>query len=324
MTRILFIRFSSLGDITQALAAALALKNEFPRCEIHWVVRSDFETYLKEFPFIDRVWSLNRDKGFSELFSLGLQLHAQKYDLVYDAHSNVRSHVLCSILRILNPLQKIVRRPKERFKRFLLFRFRINRFPDPFRGATSFVTPLEKFLERKLSVPKPQMKSSDAVPAILLAPSAAWEMKRWPVPYWRKLIELMKDEKFVLLGGNQDTFLTEIQNKAPDRVTNLGGQWDWLQTLKAIQNARLVISGDTGVLHMADLLAVPTIAIIGPTAFGYPFRETSKVLETKMYCKPCSKDGRGKCVNRIYKKCLFDVSPEKVSWQAEELLGHSK
>lgn len=321
MFRVLFVRFSSLGDITQALAAALALKQERPSVQIHWVVREDFKSYLEQYPFIDRVWALKRDDGLPGLLNLSFQLHAQKYDLVYDAHSNVRSHILCATLRLLNPMHKMVRRPKERFKRFLLFRLRIRRFPSPYRGALSFVQPLERFFGKTLSIPKPQMRASAASPAILLAPSAAWEMKRWPVPYWRKLIELMKDEKFILLGGKDDAFLADIQNKAPDRVTNTAGTWNWSETLSAIQNAKLVISGDTGVLHMADLLGVPAIGIIGPTAFGYPFRDTSKILEAPMYCKPCTKDGRGKCVNRIYKKCLFDVSPEKVSWQAEELLG---
>lgn len=321
MKKILFVRFSSLGDITQALAAALALKQEYPEAELHWAVRSDFASYLQQFPIIDRIWSLERKEGFFGLIKMAIRFNNEKYDLVYDAHSNVRSHLLCGMLRLLNPLRTTLRRPKDRFKRFLLFRFRKNYFPNPYRGALSFVAPLESFFGKPLGIPKPVMHTSSMEPAILFAPSAAWEMKRWPVPYWRKLIELMKDEKIILLGGQEDHFLNEIKTKAPERVDNKAGKWSWNETLSAIQNARLVISADTGVLHMADLLGVPTIAIIGPTAFGYPFRASSAVLESSLYCKPCSKDGRGKCINRTYKKCLFDVSPEKVLWKAEELLG---
>lgn len=321
MKKVLFVRFSSLGDITQALAAALALKQEYPTIELHWIVRADFKSYLEQFTAIDRIWPLERSEGFQGLFRLSQQLNRENYDMVYDAHSNVRSHLLCFALRLLKPSRKIIRRSKERFKRVMLFSFRKNLYPKPFRGAMSFVKPLENFLGKSLPVPIPKIKSSSGASHILLAPSAAWEMKRWPVPYWRKLIELMKDEKFVLLGGKEDAFLTEIQNKALDRVENKAGLWNWNETLSSIKSARLVISGDTGVLHMADLLGVPTIALIGPTAFGYPFRNSSVVLETQLFCKPCSKDGRGKCVNRTYKKCLFDISPEKVQWAAEELLG---
>ncbi len=321
MKKALFVRFSSLGDITQALAAALALKQEYPALELHWIVRADFKSYLEQFSTVDRIWSLERSEGISGLLHLSRELNLENYDLVYDAHSNVRSHLLCFALRLLRPRISIIRRSKERFKRMMLFRFRKNYYPKPFRGAISFIKPLEKFLNKSLTIPLPQMKPTNGPAQILLAPSAAWEMKRWPVPYWRKLIELMSKENFVLLGGKEDEFLTEIQKKAPDRVVNKAAIWNWNETLSAIQNAKLVISGDTGVLHMADLLGVPAIALIGPTAFGYPFRKSSAVLETQLYCKPCSKDGRGKCVNRTYKKCLFDVSPEKVQWAAEEILG---
>ncbi len=322
MKKALFVRFSSLGDITQALAAALALKQEYPALELHWIVRSDFKSYLEQFSVIDRIWSFDRSAGLLGLLQLSRTLNQEQFDLIYDAHSNVRSHWLCFALRLLRPRITIVRRSKERFKRLMLFRFRKNFYPKPYRGALSFVQPLEKFLQKSLTIPLPRMQSKPNPSHILLAPSAAWEMKRWPVPYWRKLIELMENKNFVLLGGKDDTFLSEIQSKAPDRVTNKAGLWSWNETLSSIQNAKLVISGDTGVLHMADLLGVPAIALIGPTAFGYPFRETSIVLEAQLYCKPCSKDGRGKCINRTYKKCLFDISPEKVQWAAEELLEH--
>lgn len=322
MKKILIIRFSSLGDIAQCLGAAQALKNNYPNCEIHWATRSDFKGFLEQFSCINQIWDFDRKQGFLGLFHFASQLRSLHFDLVYDAHSNLRSTFLRVFLFRFST--KIIRRSKERLKRFFLFYLKINFFNKPYKGAHSFLLPLQAYIQPDSAplVPlKPESTNkSQSEFDILLAPSAAWPLKKWPEHYWLELIKLIQKRypgfKIGLLGGPEDQFQKLLQ----PNITNLAGQLSWSDTTKSISKTQLLISGDTGALHIADLLGTKNFALIGPTAFGYTSRQQSKVIETDLSCKPCSKDGRGRCHNRTYKKCLFDLTPELVFAEVEKAI----
>jgi ADP-heptose:LPS heptosyltransferase len=239
--------------------------------------------------------------------------------------------VLFSLLRFKLP-PKILVRSKNRFRRWLLFKFRMNALPKPFRGVASFQKPLLKWLsDEEVKAPqffvdptalaKAQETLGSAGKVISLVPSAAWEMKRWPIEHWQKLILELQFENFVLLGGPEDKFCEQIRSVAPDRVKNLAGQLSLQESAAISSLSKLVVSNDTGILHVADQLGVPTIALIGPTAFGYPYHQNSQVAEIELWCKPCSKDGRGKCINDLYKRCLVEVTPSKVAGQARAMMS---
>ncbi len=317
MQKLLIIRFSSLGDITQALAAAEALKRSHPQAVIHWITRADFLSFLQCFTCLDQVWSFNRKDGIIGLIRLALKLRQENYDFIYDAHSNVRSRILSILLCRWN--LQLMRRSKERIKRLLLFKARVNTFEMPYRGALSYLRPLIQDIPDVKNAPYLQVKpqppelTPDTTKTILLAPSAAWELKKWPTEYWQKLIQILQinlpQYKIALLGGPEDQFsnLTSIGG-----VQNFAGQLSWPQTTYAIKSSALLISGDTGALHIGDALNVPTVAIIGPTAFGHPSRANCQVAEHTLTCRPCTKDGRGQCHNQTFKKCLIEVTPEFV------------
>jgi heptosyltransferase-2 len=147
---------------------------------------------------------------------------------------------------------------------------------------------------------------------IALAPSAAWKMKRWPLSYWKKVIEFCPDKKFIVLGGPEDHFCQELEDLAPERVRNLAGKLNLIESCFAVSRSDMLISADTGLLHVADHMGKNTIALIGPTAFGHPSGPWVKVLETNLNCRPCTKDGRGHCKNKVYQSCLIQITPELV------------
>jgi heptosyltransferase-2 len=70
---------------------------------------------------------------------------------------------------------------------------------------------------------------------------------------------------------------------------------------------------------VADLFRVPGIALIGPTAFGYPSGPTVRVIEQAFPCRPCTKDGRGKC--RRARSCMEEISPGEVARLVMEMAG---
>ena len=97
--KILIIRFSSLGDIVQSLTAVDHLAHHFAQAEIHWVTREDFAELVSTHPGLKKVWSFRRQDGLKGLVQLAKTLRAEGFTHVYDAHSNVRSHLVSWILR---------------------------------------------------------------------------------------------------------------------------------------------------------------------------------------------------------------------------------
>lgn len=334
-SKILIIRFSSFGDVTQALSIPTKLMELGPQkqgFEIHWVTRQDLAPLLEGHPHLTRIWELNKSEGFWGLWRLIQALKKQRFSHIYDAHNNLRSHILgwflrppLALSRIFNP-PHFLRKSQKRWKRFLLFRFRINRYEMPFSGQRDLLEPLEKWgLNRRLP-PAPQiyvqpeaikkvevlLRENKFHSYIALAPSAAFPLKRWPLDHFKKLIELCPDSQFVCLGGPEDKFIDELVQIAPQRVLNLAGKLSLQESTAAISLARGLIANDTGLLHVGEQLGKKTIALMGPAPFGFPSRETTRILEIPLSCRPCSKHGQGPCINEKFHRCLVDIPAEQV------------
>ena len=312
--KILILRFSSFGDIVQALDVPTALRERFPGTAIHWAVRSDFREVVALHPHVDRIWTLDRQKGWRGLWKLATELRKEGFTHLYDAHNNLRSW----ILRLLLMPPHLVRRSKNRWKRFLLFKFRKNLFPWPFIGRKSFLAPLSKWgvSEALFQSPFPQLALPFEAPQkyVVLIPATAWAKKNWPRSHWVELIGLLQDQKLVVLGGPSDQFIDEIVTEAKHpSLLNLRGRLSLIESCAVVAGAKAVISADTGLMHVADQLGRPTLALIGPSAFGYPGSKSSRTLEVQLDCKPCSKDGRGPCQNQTYQKCMIDIRPTDVA-----------
>ena len=322
--KVLIIRFSSFGDIAQALSAAAACKKQWPECTVHWLVREDFADFLKLAKPVDQILSFARSSGMWGLLRLARLIAQSNYTHIYDAHNNLRSQLLVFFLRLQIGFWwqiQFARRSKYRLRRFLFFKLRWPVLPQPFIGALSYLTPLKKFGIKPI-IPDGSFyqSASGATSGVVLLPSAAWPLKRWDTEKFKQLITQFPQQKFTVLGGKADTFCAELQKVAPNRVTDLSGQLSLSQSCQVIAEAQLVVGNDTGLLHVADGMGVPLIELVGPSAFGYPFRETSKVCEIDLWCKPCSKDGRNKCINATEQKCMQDLTVSMVSKAVQEML----
>lgn len=338
--KILIIRFSSFGDVLQTLSVAGALHQRFPQAEIHWVTRLEFAPLIETHPGVKKVWTIGRGLSFKGLWDLGRQLQQQNFTDVYDAHNNLRSHVIGWVIkgfldwRAWTGRVRFLRRSIYRFRRFLLFRFHINRFPQPFSGQRALLEPLEKWGVSVQAPETPQLffhkneaeSVANKIPFvkqgefIALAPSAAFELKRWPVEYWKALIQEMPQTRFALLGGPEDTFIKEIADTAPDRVTNLAGRLSLNESAAVVASSQALVSNDTGLMHVAEQIGKPCIALMGPAPFGFPSRPLTKTMQVPLNCRPCSKHGQGPCVNAEFHKCMRDIRPSQVASELKEML----
>lgn len=318
-SKLVLIRFSSLGDILQAYAAAQAIRVVHPKAEIAWVTRSDFASLLKGQAAIDQVISFDRKSGVRGLITIARTIAQFDPDLIYDAHSNIRSRLLCGLVTCyrwanLKTATQVIRRPKQRLSRFLFLVLRLSQFRPEKIGVQTYLNPLVnsgflsetqkltadflppgthgqarhgalKFspldLENKLEL--------TATHRVGIVPSAAWPNKRWPLEYFKRLMTQIfsksPDTQFVVFGGPEDQFALDLldvfqdQNQAHKIVFSGIGQWSLIESAKVVQSMTLMIGNDTGIMHLADRLQVPAFFLIGPTAFGYPFEKTSHVLE---------------------------------------------
>lgn len=337
--KILIIRFSSFGDVVQTLSVPSALALQFPEAEIHWITRKDMAPLLRNHPHIHRIWEFDRKSGLAGLLKIVLAMREENFTHIYDAHNNMRSRMVSFLLRPLGILgigPAFIRRSIRRWKRFLLFKFRINTFELPFSGQRDLLEPLQAWGVSRIAPPSPQIFLNEEslkkaqeilgeyVGAISLAPSAAFFLKRWPKSYWKDLIQSLPNEKFVLLGGPEDSFIEDIQSIAPHRVLNLAGKCSLQVSASVVSLSKSVVSNDTGLLHVAEQLGKKTIALMGPAPFGFPSRPSTLIMELQLDCRPCSKHGQGPCINKHkYHQCLVDITPNQVTDQLRQLLGEN-
>ena len=334
--KILLIRFSSFGDVTQSLSIPTRLKEL--NADIHWVTRSDLAILIEGHPFVDKIWKLDRATGIKGLFSLIWQLKKERYSHIYDAHNNLRSLLITLFLRPPLALERLfdpplfIRKSQKRLKRFFLFRLRKNFYQMPFSGQRDLLEPLKAWGLSDQLPPTPQIKINAQADSkigqmladkninqfVALAPSAAYELKRWPIEHWKKLIALMPSEKFILLGGPEDDFLKNIEAVAPDRVFNWAGKTNLAETTAVVAKSKSLVSNDTGILHLGEQLGHKTIALMGPAPFGFPSRPTTTILQLDLLCRPCSKHGQGPCINQKFHQCLVDIRPETVESKLRE------
>ena len=326
---LLVIRFSSFGDIVQAMAVLRPWKERYPKAKITWVTKESFGELVKMSPYVDRVITLGKKVQTDccrSLFEISTILKQEDFDFVYDAHNVLRSRWLLFLFALHGVRGKRLTRSKNRLKRFLLFYFRKNLFTWPFRGMKSYLEPLE--LPENLPIKqdwnfpisiKEKFSSYQLSNAIVFCPSAAWQMKRWPVGHWQELVK-KTSLPIYLLGGPEDQFCEEIRAVAPEKVTNLAGKLSLVESCYLISQVKYTVSADTGLIHVADLLGKKGSVLIGPTAFGFTTSPAISLLQVELPCRPCSKDGRGKCSRSIYQECMVKITPEKVSQALEEAL----
>ncbi len=336
--RVLIIRFSAFGDVLQSLSLIDTFKKNWPDAEVHFCTRKEFAPLVEKHPNLYRLWVLDKKTGLSGLRKLAGELKNISFTHIYDCHNNLRSRILSLYLngvlgwRSLFRGHQFLRRPIYRWKRFLLFQFRKNTFPQPFSGQKALLEPLVKwglsqelpkvpqlFFDSELKKQTLELLGSEIRESITLAPSAAHALKRWPLEHFKKLIEILPKEHFIVLGGPNDSFVQELEDLAPERVKNLAGKLSLIQSSVVVSASKALVSNDTGLMHVAEQTGVPCVALMGPAPFGFPSRSATKILERDLNCRPCSKHGQGPCINEVFQKCLVDIDPGEVKNALQEM-----
>ena len=335
MKRILVIRLSAIGDILLTTPLVRILRKKFPQAEIDFMVKKSYETLLSTNKNINRIWSFSPGRGFHEIVLLTRRLREQHYDCVIDLQVNFRS-IFFSFFS--GAKRRLIHKP-QRFKRFLLVHFRKDLYkkiePVPLRFINTAASlglrddglglelTIDETVKQSLAIVLQKKRKHEKI--IAIAPGAGRATKRWlPERFAEVGSYFGKNRNQIVLVGGQDDI--EICNKVAQEMVspplNFAGKLSLQQTAAVLEKSDILITNDTGVMHMAAALEKKVVAIFGPTThhFGFlPFRTSAIVVETSVPCRPCSYHGTEKCP-RDHFKCMKDIHSTDVIQAAEKLL----
>jgi lipopolysaccharide heptosyltransferase I len=266
--KILIIKPSSLGDIIHGLIVAQAIKTQLPDAHITWVARDSFAPVLQSVEAVDRVISFNRRGGFFEFLRLLKEIRKEKYDAVLEMQGLLRSGIMAWAARA--PV-KIGRRDGREGAQ--MFVNKLVALPKDSRHAADILMEflpalgMEKIyapIKLKSPIAHPQLPAN----SILVFPSARGKDSRAPKewPYFKELTEKLIAELSKSNTNIRIAWCSDIKLKVPDGILDFtGGKISLRELLPFIAQAKLVISNDSGPMHMAAAAQVPLIALFGPT-----------------------------------------------------------
>jgi len=342
-SNILLIRFSSLGDLVLTTPIYRELRKVYPNSRLTLLTSEGFGRVLENNPHLDEIIYHHRKETRNDLEKLIDQLRLQKFDLIYDIHNSLRSRWIGWQLKRHAPKPEHWLIEKRTLARELQIRFGWAQFfngksqreqwLEPLRrhhtGALSTKTELFPSVADKNYV-KAWLNQNDLQdkPFVCIGASASFPLKCWPLQNFKKLIEniIQSGISVVLVGTNGEIETEELAEyfRGSQNVFCAAGMFTILQSAALLEMANAVVANDTSIIHLAEAMRTPSIALFGPTVkeFGYaPMLAQSRLMETDLAlrCRPCSRTGKGTCKNRQQQICMYSISTQKV-WDAAQLL----
>lgn len=312
--KILFIRFSSIGDIVLTTPLLRCVKKQIPGVEVHFLTKPSYYEVLCPNPNIDKIHTLE-----GSTFKLLKKLKNENYNYVIDLHKNIRSFKIKFFL--FKPFYSF---PKLNIQKWLLVNFKINFLPD-IHIVERYFKALEKLkvindgegLDFYIS--EVDLVNINQLPVNfhkgykVLVVGGNHFTKKIPDEI---LLNLCKKTQIplVLIGGKEDRQRAEEIRKSADNIDvfNACGIFSIGQSASIIRQSKGIITPDTGMMHIAAALKKNIISVWGNTIpeFGmYPyFPKGMEYLSTlvevkKLNCRPCSKIGFKKCPKNHF-KCM--------------------
>ncbi len=318
MAKFLIIRFSSIGDIVLTTPVIRCLRKQYPESEIHFLTKYAFKNIVDHNPYINKVHILG------DSFELMLhELVVEEYDYIIDLHHNLRT------LRIKRHLKNVQSFSfnKLNIEKYILTGFKINVLPKKHivdrnldtvasLGVTNDGLGLDYFIPAKDRVKKEDIPTSHMHGYIAIVIGAALATKKLPLHKLKELCSAI-DHPIILLGGKEDMEDGKAIAKMDEiKIYNACGKFNLNESADLLDKSKLVITNDTGLMHIATALQKRVISVWGNTvpAFGmYPYYGARSGVQydvveiNKLWCRPCSKIGYKKCP-RGHFKCMENIA----------------
>ncbi len=329
MLAVLLVRFSSIGDILLTTPLVRALRRRHPDAKLVFVTKRAHAPLVADNPHLSQVIALEPGEAVAHL-AARLRPVGATHGL--DLHGSLRSRALRLLVRCRWSGYR-----KRRLARTALIAFKHDLYGDappvaeryfeaargldvaPDNGPPEF--PLGAGAAERVGRWLADQGLADARLAAL-APGAAHATKRWPIAHWIALAERLRAAGLtsVVVGGPDDRGAAQ---HLTGHAHSAAGALSLQETGALLARARVAVSGDTGVMHMATAVGTPVVALFGPTVrqFGFfPYRAPAIVLERPLECRPCSAMGSARCPLGHH-RCLADLAPPDVARAVERLVA---
>jgi len=342
---ILIIKMSALGDVIQALPVIRALKEGFPGARIDWLVEDAAAPIVRSHPGVDRVvvWRRAAWRGawrnptrcpeaLAGIRRTAAELLRRRYDIAIDLQGLLKSGIWMGLARAERKVGYEAAREGSRL--FLTERIQDG---DPDLHAVERYLLLAEGIGARAIAPefglRPSREGREALrgllgqqgwdpgaPYAVLVPAARWKTKQWGVAAFARTADGLVAEfgfHVAVSGALQDRSLAEmILERMRYPALNLAGRTDLGTLIALMAGAAVVISTDSGPMHLAAALGTPVVALFGPTAPWRtgPYGKGHKVLRAAVSCSPCF---LRRCHTR---RCMRQIGPEQVLEAVREVL----
>jgi ADP-heptose:LPS heptosyltransferase len=326
--KFLIIRFSSIGDIVLTTPVIRCLKQQVKDSELHFLVKENFFPVVQHNPYIDKIHTL------SHSWKLMMEnLETENFDTIIDLHHNLRT------LRIKRALRKrSFSFHKLNIEKYIYTNTKINFLPklhivDRYMktvnsfGVQNDGMGLDYFISKEEAVPVKDIPTSHQAGYIACVIGGAHFTKKFPVHKWKEFCTKIQ-HPVILLGGPEDGKNgNEIMAVDPVKIYNACGKFSLNESADLVRRSKLVITNDTGLMHIAAAYKKPIISLWGNTvpAFGMePYYGNAAIPNTQfqitnLHCRPCSKIGYDKCPKGHF-RCMEDISVDELVTRAVQLI----
>jgi len=324
--RILIIKPSSLGDIIHALPTLAALRDRFPSAHITWLVKRRWAGVLARVSGLDRIWPI--EPGLMGWLRLIPGLRAESFDLVIDLQGLLRSGAIAWLTGCRTRVGFANAREGSRFlytkripvpmvdmhavDRYLLVATAVGAAP---KGRPEFRMRLAATDRDRMAQLLSGSGLASGAPWIAMNASARWNTKRWPPEHFAATADAIQDERLArvaLIGGADDRAAADaVISRMQTTPVDLTGQTSPELLPALLASASLLLTNDSGPMHIAAAMNTPVVALFGPTSplRTGPYGSTHRVLTSGVPCSPCFSRT---CRNAMPLECLTIIEPKTV------------
>ncbi len=333
--RILLIKPSSMGDIVHALPVVHVLKQQYPQAKLTWLVKSQWAGLVERAEGVDRVWPV--DPGLAGWLSQVHALRAERFDLVIDLQGLLRSAVMSRLSGC--PDRIGFANGREGSPWFYTTRVTV---PAPDMHAVDrYLLVAEAVGAKQAGEPQFRLQETDSdrdriealmrqkglaagMPWIAVQVSARWPTKRWPAASFSAVADHIQRDGLaqvaVVGGADEYADVEQVKRLMETSPIDLTGAIAIGLLPSLLRRAALLITNDSGPMHVAAAVGTPVIALFGPTSpmRTGPYGPGHAVLTHPTPCSPCFSRI---CRNGEPLVCLKEIASEVVVREATRLLA---
>lgn len=284
------------------------------------VILKEYESLVLAISGLTRVHVYDKSTGIEGLRALKRELKSGNFDHVLDLHNVHRTRILRRGLG-----KSVVVINKRTFRRWLLVKFKIDLLKNsPDVIGRYFETAASLGIKDSGVGSRLQANSIRDKDRIAIAPGSRHWNKRWPIENYTGVASelITRGYHIDLHGSAEDASLTKQIASAlpPGSFIDFAGQLDLQQVVEKISEATLLISNDSGLAHVAEVVGTKVIVLFGPTVkqFGFAPRDPNAVvIEVEgLYCRPCTAIGLDHCPEKHF-RCMKEIEPQNIITEIE-------